>query len=150
MTLFAYSIIRNQGASEVLVNDTIVKCAQTVDPVKVPPSKMISYLMTMLRNAAYSWFRHDKVVKSHMHLKHNLTAQSTLAEAISRETVDYLKSLIETLPKAFRRVVLLSVLENLSYEQISKKLKIPLGTVMSRMHRARKSLLKFADYLKAE
>lgn len=151
MTLFASSITKDLGAAELLVNDTIVKCAQMADPEKVPPYKIVSYLMTMLRNAAFSWFRHDRVVRAHLRVPRDLTSKSALAEAISREAVEYFKSLVADLPRSFRRVILLSVIENLTYDQISKRLKIPVGTVMSRMYRARQTLLpKFSDYLKAE
>lgn len=150
MLSFASSITKNPSEAELLVNDTIVKCAQTADPVKVPKSKIVSYLMTMLRNAAYSWYRHDKVVKANLRFNQELTSKSALVEAISHEAVEHFKSLVEGLPKSFRRVILLNVVENLTYEQISKRMRIPIGTVMSRMYRARRSLLKFVDYLKAE
>lgn len=150
MLLLVSSITKDPGESEVIVNDTIVKLAQTIDPVKVPPHKIVSYLMAMLRNTAFSWCRHDKVVRAHLHFPHDLHSKSALEEVISREAVDYFKSLVARLPKSYRRVILMGILDNLSYEQIAKKLKIPVGTVMSRMYRARKSLLKFADYLKAE
>ena len=150
MIAFVLSITKNPGESETLVNDTIVKLTHTIDPVKVPPSKIVSYLMVMLRNAAFSWFRHDKVVRSYHHFPSDLISRSALEEAISREAVSYFKSIVRGLPKAFQRVIILNILENLSYEQISKKLKIPVGTVMSRMHRARRWLLKLVDYMKAE
>ena len=150
MLSLASSITKDPGAADVLVNDTIVKCAQMVDPAKVPANKIVSYLMTMVRNTAFSWFRHDRVARAHLQKCHELTAQSSLAEAISNETIEYFRSLVKGLPEAYRRVILLKVLDGLDYEQISKKVRIPIGTVMSRMHRARQGLLKIVDYLKAE
>lgn len=49
---------------------------------------------------------------------------------------------IDDLPEDQREVILLRVDKELSYEEISKILKIPLGTVMSRLFRARKALLE--------
>lgn len=150
MIQFASSITKDPGAAETLVNDVVVKAAELMDPAAVPENKIVSYLMTMLRNAAFSWFRHDRVVRTHLHFCRDVTAESTIASAISREAVDYFRKLVGGLPKAFQRVILLKVLENLSYRQISKRMRIPIGTVMSRMHRARHGLLKFVEYLKAE
>jgi RNA polymerase sigma-70 factor (ECF subfamily) len=44
------------------------------------------------------------------------------------------------LPEEYRSVVLLALLEELSYKEIASALSIPVGTVMSRLHRGRKAL----------
>ena len=50
------------------------------------------------------------------------------------------KSAVEALPEQFRLAVLLSDVEGFSYKEISEILDIPIGTVMSRLHRGRKAL----------
>jgi RNA polymerase sigma-70 factor, ECF subfamily len=50
------------------------------------------------------------------------------------------KEAIESLPEAFRLAVLLADVEGFSYREIADILDIPIGTVMSRLHRGRKSL----------
>jgi RNA polymerase sigma-70 factor (ECF subfamily) len=52
------------------------------------------------------------------------------------------KDAIEALPEQFRLAVLLSDVEGFSYKEIAEILDIPIGTVMSRLHRGRKSLQK--------
>jgi RNA polymerase sigma-70 factor (ECF subfamily) len=47
---------------------------------------------------------------------------------------------MESITEEFRTIIILSDLEGLSYEEISEMLDIPLGTVRSRLHRARKNL----------
>ncbi|MBK8253924.1 MAG: RNA polymerase sigma factor [Polyangiaceae bacterium] len=47
---------------------------------------------------------------------------------------------LDTLPKAFRDAVLLVDLEEMAYKDAAKKLGVPVGTVMSRLHRGRKML----------
>ncbi len=49
------------------------------------------------------------------------------------------KEALEALPEKFRTTVLLDV-EGLSYKEIAEMLSIPIGTVMSRLHRGRKFL----------
>lgn len=51
-----------------------------------------------------------------------------------------LKRAFETLPEEYRTVMQLWAIEELSYKEISDALEIPLGTVMSRLHRARQRL----------
>jgi len=52
------------------------------------------------------------------------------------------KQAIEELPDAFRVAVLLADVEGFSYKEIADILDIPIGTVMSRLHRGRKGLQK--------
>ena len=48
------------------------------------------------------------------------------------------------LPVPFREILLLCEVEEMSYQEISETLAIPMGTVMSRLSRARKALREFA------
>jgi RNA polymerase sigma-70 factor (ECF subfamily) len=52
------------------------------------------------------------------------------------------KTAIEELPENFRMAVLLADVEGFSYKEIAEILEIPIGTVMSRLHRGRKALQK--------
>ena len=51
-----------------------------------------------------------------------------------------MQELVAALPEAFREVIVLREVENLSYRQISEVLSVPIGTVMSRLARARATL----------
>ena len=57
-------------------------------------------------------------------------------------TDDEVKNALEELPEDFRVPVLLSDVDGFSYKEISEMLKIPIGTVMSRLHRGRKAMQK--------
>ena len=57
-------------------------------------------------------------------------------------TDDEVKNAIESLPEDFRIPVLLSDVDGFSYKEISEMLEIPMGTVMSRLHRGRKAMQK--------
>jgi RNA polymerase sigma-70 factor (ECF subfamily) len=63
------------------------------------------------------------------------------------ELMDYftdadVQAAIDALPESYRLAVLLSDVEGLSYKEIAEDLDIPIGTVMSRLHRGRKALQK--------
>ncbi len=60
--------------------------------------------------------------------------------ALDRFTDDDVKSAIESLPDSFRIAVLLADVEGFSYKEIAEITDVPIGTVMSRIHRGRKAL----------
>jgi len=57
-------------------------------------------------------------------------------------TDDEVKGALESLPEDFRIPVLLSDVDGFSYKEIAEMLEIPIGTVMSRLHRGRKAMQK--------
>ncbi len=63
-------------------------------------------------------------------------------EALDRFTDDDVKAALEALPEAFRMAVLLADVEGFSYKEISEITDVPIGTVMSRIHRGRRALQK--------
>jgi len=67
----------------------------------------------------------------------NTTPESILIAQASRETV---QQALADLPVPFREILLLCEVEEMSYQEISETLAIPIGTVMSRLSRARKAL----------
>ena len=67
------------------------------------------------------------------------SAEDELMDLFSEAEV---KAAIEDLPEAFRMAVLLADVEGFSYKEIAEILDIPIGTVMSRLHRGRKALQK--------
>lgn len=67
------------------------------------------------------------------------SAEDTLLELF---TDDEVKKALEDLPESFRLPVLLADVEQFSYKEIAEMLDIPIGTVMSRLHRGRKAMQK--------
>ncbi|CAN5652493.1 RNA polymerase sigma factor SigR [soil metagenome] len=67
------------------------------------------------------------------------SAEDTLFDLF---TDDEVKKALEDLPEAFRLPVLLADVEGFSYKEIAEMLDIPVGTVMSRLHRGRKAMQK--------
>jgi RNA polymerase sigma-70 factor (ECF subfamily) len=65
------------------------------------------------------------------------TPESLLIEQANRELV---QQALEGLPVPFREILLLCEVEEMSYQEIAETLGIPIGTVMSRLSRARKAL----------
>ena len=75
------------------------------------------------------------------------SAEDQLFDLFTDEEV---KSALEDLPENFRLPVLLADVEDFSYKEIAEILDIPIGTVMSRLHRGRKAMQKrLVDYAEA-
>jgi RNA polymerase sigma-70 factor (ECF subfamily) len=71
-----------------------------------------------------------------------LAGRSAEDELLERFTDTEVKEAIESLPENFRLAVLLADVEGFAYKEIAEILDIPIGTVMSRLHRGRKALQK--------
>jgi RNA polymerase sigma factor (sigma-70 family) len=63
------------------------------------------------------------------------------AQLLRQDTVDRVRSAIEQLPIDFREVLVLREIEGLAYKEIATVVRVPIGTVMSRLARARERLL---------
>jgi len=60
---------------------------------------------------------------------------------------DEVKKALESIPEQFRMAVILADIEGFSYKEIAEILDVPIGTVMSRIHRGRRQLQKLLwDY----
>lgn len=75
-------------------------------------------------------------------LEGGTAGRSAEEEVLESFTDTDIKDAIESLPEQFRIAVLLSDVEGFSYKEISDIVGVPLGTVMSRLHRGRKALQK--------
>ena len=60
----------------------------------------------------------------------------------NQETSDAVRGLVEQMPENLRIVLLLSYFHDLTYKEIAEITDVPIGTVMSRIHRGRKALQK--------
>jgi RNA polymerase sigma-70 factor (ECF subfamily) len=69
-------------------------------------------------------------------------ARSAEEEVLDSFVDDEVKQAVESLPEHFRLPVLLADVEGFSYKEIAEIMDIPIGTVMSRLHRGRKALQK--------
>jgi len=105
-----------------------------------------AWLLTIVRNTCYTWLRRNRTAELSGDFDEIVNAQES--EAPDPETAHVLKvqaqlvnEAIDKLPVEFREVVVLRELEELSYKEIAVVTGIPIGTVMSRLARARKRLL---------
>jgi RNA polymerase sigma factor (sigma-70 family) len=104
-----------------------------------------AWLLTIVRNTCYTWLRRNRSVELAYDLDEVM--QDRESDDPDPETLQVMKvekqlvhEAIENLPIEFREVMILRELEELSYKEIASITGIPIGTVMSRLARARKRL----------
>jgi RNA polymerase sigma factor (sigma-70 family) len=104
-----------------------------------------AWLLTIVRNTAYTWInRHvaDQKLVPYEEEKHAeiISFDQSGNEVASEKRKEYLQSALERLPTEFREIIILYELEGLSYKELALTLSLPVGTVMSRLSRARRRL----------
>jgi len=116
------------------------------------PNNPRAWLLAIVRNTAFSWLaknRPNMVVVTNderifeqagLEMIDGNGAATPEAVIIARSDADQLQRAIATLPVAYREVLVLREIEGLSYREIAEIVSIPIGTVMSRLARARSQL----------
>jgi RNA polymerase sigma-70 factor (ECF subfamily) len=104
-----------------------------------------AWLLTIVRNTFYNWLKKNRPKEIAGELDDEAMAVedvSTNAEAINLRIADakVVQRAIAELPVEFREVVILREMEGFSYKEIADLSDVPIGTVMSRLARARKQL----------
>jgi RNA polymerase sigma factor (sigma-70 family) len=102
-----------------------------------------AWLLKVVRNACYTWLQHNRPHALTIEFDETLhSGESDTPEILVLQTVNthWLKQALEALPPEFREAVILRELEGFSYKEIASLAEVPVGTVMSRLARARKRL----------
>jgi RNA polymerase sigma-70 factor (ECF subfamily) len=107
-----------------------------------------AWLLTIVRNTAYTLLKKNRAVDltttfdEEIHaVGQESTSPATILE--HAEDAELIKNAMEELPVEFREILTLRHQESLSYAEIGEILKIPIGTVMSRLARARGKLKEY-------
>lgn len=152
----AMRMTRNPADAEDLVQETYLKAYRAYHTFQ-EGTNLKAWLYRILTNTYINKYRKDSRRPSEvdlgtvedMYLYRRLGSEES-AEA-ARTTEDRvldglvesdIKQAVEELPESFRMPVLLADLEGFSYKEIAEILDIPIGTVMSRLHRGRKAMQK--------
>jgi RNA polymerase sigma-70 factor (ECF subfamily) len=103
-------------------------------------------LLTIVRNTCYTWLKRNRSAElscdfDEIVLTKESDEPDPEASHLLKVQMQLINEAIEKLPIEFREVVILRELEELSYKEIAAITGIPIGTVMSRLSRARKRLL---------
>ena len=142
----------NIADAEDVVQDACVRAYAAIGSAKIANPR--AWMMTIVRNTTFTWLAKNRPQSVVVTDDERLFEQAGLemidrSEALTPEAVliakadaDLLQRAIAALPLAFREVLVLREIEELSYREISDIMSIPIGTVMSRLARARSLLIQ--------
>jgi len=148
---FAYHLTYNEDDANDLVQETYLKAFRFIDKYNEGTNAK-AWLFKILKNAFINQYRRRSKqptqvdyqdISSYQEAEDdtNLSGYADLREEMFQTMMgDEVTNAINALPVDFRVVILLCDIEGFTYEEISKILDIPIGTVRSRLHRARNML----------
>ena len=147
---FAYHLAYNEEDANDLVQDTYLKAYRFIDKYHEGTNAK-AWLFKILKNAYINEYRKkskrptkvdfEDIVAYHDTENDSVTGYMDLrAEIFQYMMGDEVTTAINSLPLDFRTVILLCDIEGFTYEEISKIVDIPIGTVRSRLFRARNML----------
>ena len=136
-------LTRNEHDAEDVAQDAVLRAFKFFDGFRGGNSR--AWLLSIVRNTAYTWLqknRKHEIAAVFSEEKHDVEDLASNPEVLLLKTADHQEIMraVEQLPVEFREVIILRELEGMSYKEIAEMSDVPLGTVMSRLARARKQL----------
>ena len=131
----AYRMTRNSHDAEDLVQETLLRAYRAFDGY-TSGTNIRAWLHTILYRVRTDAFRRAGRAPRTVEMEGDGPAVPAPQEALAAGGEDLVRTL-DALPVAFRIAVVLRDVQELSYEEIAGVLGIPIGTVMSRIHRGR-------------
>ena len=143
----ALRLTRDPAQAEDLVQDTYVRALRYQNSYQVG-TNMKAWLFAIMRNLFWDRFKGGRPEDVSLDGDGEFALYDTLkdptavpeADVLDRIATDEVVHAVEKLPELHREVVLLVDVEGFSYKDAAEVLGVPIGTVMSRLHRARRQL----------
>ena len=141
----------NRTDAEDVVQDACVKALASIDTAVIERPR--AWLLTVVRNTAFTWLAKNRpksvVLTDDVQLLETAGANEPGASRpnpeeslIAAADEAALESAIQALPHLFREVIVMRDINGLSYREIASAISAPVGTVMSRLARARAQLIR--------
>jgi RNA polymerase sigma-70 factor, ECF subfamily len=147
--LYSYAMVltRNHAEAEDLVQETYVRAMQAMRKLRAD-SNIKGWLFTILRNIWFNQLRKRRNSPQMIGIDVEESVANSIVEPsrnshdlyVSKWEAEQVRAAIQELSVEFREVILLREYEDLSYREIASVLHCPVGTVMSRLGRARANL----------
>jgi RNA polymerase sigma-70 factor, ECF subfamily len=152
----AMRMTHNAADAEDLVQETYLRAYRSFASFQAG-TNLRAWLYRILTNTFINSYRAkkrrpeqsdlDDVEDLYLYKRVGALAGATMGRSAEEELMEHftdseVKEAIEALPEQFRMAVLLADVEGFSYKEISDILDVPIGTVMSRLHRGRRALQK--------
>ena len=139
-------LLRNEQDAQDVVQEAYMRAFRSFAGFRGSNGR--AWLLTIVRNTAYTLLKKNRAVDLTTAFDEEIHATgydsvSPAAILECAEDAELIKTAMDGLPAEFREILILRHQENLSYNEIGDILKIPIGTVMSRLARARGKLKQY-------
>ena len=141
---FARWLTRDERDAEDVVQESYLRALKHFDTFKGGDAR--PWLLKIVRNTYYTWIQRNRLAsmtpfdeEEDIHVSDAPSPEMLLVKEAEQQVV---RRALRQLPTEFREVIVLREFEELSYQQIADAVQIPMGTVMSRLARARGRLAK--------
>ncbi len=137
----ARHLLREEAAARDAVQESLLRAWRYFD--KLRGTDALPWFLQIVRNTTFTMLQKQRDFEplvEEMNLMDD-SAADPAAEMIERVDGELLRRAVDALPAIYREVIVLRELEGLSYKEIAHVTGAELGTVMSRLTRARKQLL---------
>jgi RNA polymerase sigma factor (sigma-70 family) len=150
LNTFAFHLTYNEDDAADLVQETFMKAFRFIDKFEKGTNAK-AWLFKILKNAYINQYRktskrplkvdYEEIISYHEGEDSQISSYLDLREEMFDQMMgDEVTTAINSLPDDFKTVILLCDIEGFTYEEISKIIDIPIGTVRSRLFRARNML----------
>ena len=144
----ARRLTRDEASAEDLVQETYLRALRSYQSFELKDFGIRPWLLRIMHNLHSSRYQREKrqpvamedaQLQSVAHAAGH-DAVSPDGDSIWEGMDDHLVKAVESLPEEYQTAILLWAIDELSYKEIAESLDVPIGTVMSRLHRARQRL----------
>lgn len=147
-------ITGNRADAEDVVQDSCLRAFRAIGAFAEGNAR--AWVLTIVRHTAYQWLRKNRpaalvLVEDLEPVEHRqansapLDADTPESALIAKVATQTLEAAIAALPTPFREVMVLRDLQGLAYREIAAVTQVPIGTVMSRLARARRRLIETGE-----
>ena len=144
----AYSLARwltrNEQDAQDVTQESFLRAFRFFDGYQ--GGNMQAWLLTIVRNTCYTWLHQNRAGQSAVEFDEEVHSSESTGDAdpeiqaLASADKETLRRALEELPEVFREALVLRELEGMSYKEIADVTSVSLGTVMSRLARARTRL----------
>jgi len=136
---YARVLVRDPVYADDLVQDCLTRAVARIDSYE-PGTNLRAWLFVILRNVVINDYHRGRRGPALTDLSETHANLSTAADQEQRLMLDEVRKAVDLLPDEQRDIILLVPVEGLAYEEVAQILDIPIGTVRSRLSRARTAL----------